>query len=61
MRSGWWGTRTRSNYEYTEADVSQIVKAIEDELKVLKLRFKDVSSPGARNGFRLRGMDSDGR
>lgn len=43
----------RSNYEYTDTDVSQIVSALEKELRAMKLRFANspTSSPGA---FKLR-------
>jgi len=43
----------RSNYEYTEADAQQILKALEQELKVLRTKFAE--GAGAReSSFRLR-------
>lgn len=42
----------RSNYEYTEADVVQITRALETELKLLKSRFADASA-GRERTFRL--------
>lgn len=43
----------RSNYEYTEADVTQIVKALEAEVKALKVKFADAGSAGATS-FKLK-------
>lgn len=42
----------RSNYEYTEADVTQIVRALETEIRGLKARFADASA-GRERSFRL--------
>lgn len=42
----------RSNYEYTEADVVQITRALETELKLVKSRFADASA-GRERSFRL--------
>jgi hypothetical protein len=50
----------RSNYEYTEADVAQIIRALEHEVKAVKARFADAST-GRDQTFRLneskQGMD----
>jgi len=43
----------RSNYEYDDQDVSQIVRALEKELRLMKGRFEDASQAGSQ-GFRLR-------
>lgn len=43
----------RSNYDYTDADVAQIVKALEGELKLLKAKFADAAS-GRQNSFKLK-------
>lgn len=42
----------RSNYEYTEADVAQIIKALDSEVKSLKARFADAAA-GRERAFRL--------
>lgn len=42
----------RSNYEYTDADVKQIVGALETEVKTVKARFADAST-GREWSFRL--------
>ena len=42
----------RSNYEYTEADVTQIIRALETEIRGLKTRFADASA-GRERSFRL--------
>ncbi len=42
----------RSNYEYTEADVAQIIRALEAEVKAVKVRFTDASA-GRERTFRL--------
>ena len=31
---------TRSNYEYSEADISKIITALENEIRELRARFK---------------------
>lgn len=43
----------RSNYEYTESDVTQIVKALETEVRALKTKFADAGSGGATS-FKLK-------
>jgi uncharacterized protein YceH (UPF0502 family) len=43
----------RSNYDYTDSDVSQIIRALEAELRNLKQRFGDASG-GRDSSFRLR-------
>ena len=42
----------QSNYEYTDADVTQILKALDGEVKALKARFAD-SATGRDRAFRL--------
>lgn len=42
----------RSNYDYTDADVKQIVGALEAEVKAVKSRFVDASA-GRERSFRL--------
>ncbi|MBC6493551.1 hypothetical protein BEP68_01740 [Microbacterium sp. 4-7] len=42
----------RSNYEFTDAEVSKIVKALESEVRAVKARFSDASS-GRERSFRL--------
>lgn len=42
----------RSNYDYTEAEVTQIVRALEGEIKSLKARFADAGG-GRQRSFRL--------
>lgn len=42
----------RSNYDYTEADVSQVVRALETEIRTMKLRFAEASA-GKERAFRL--------
>ena len=42
----------RSNYEYTDRDVAQILKALESEVRVLRARFAD-SNSGRDSSFRL--------
>lgn len=42
----------RSNYEYTDADVAQIFRALESEVKAVKSRFADASA-GRERSFRL--------
>ena len=37
----------RSAYEYTDADVSKIVKALNDEIEALKRRMKSSGRPDA--------------
>ncbi len=44
----------RSNYEYTEEEASNMIRAIEEEVSVLKNRFKAANASRNRN-FRLRG------
>lgn len=43
----------KSNYEYTDRDVEQILKAIKAEVKALESRFSDARLGGATT-FRLR-------
>ncbi|KMO75873.1 hypothetical protein MOBUDSM44075_02402 [Mycolicibacterium obuense] len=43
----------RANYEYTDADVTQIMKALDGELKLLKAKFAEASS-GRQNTFKLK-------
>lgn len=43
----------RSNYDFTESDVTQIVRALESELKELKANFADATT-GRHNSFKLR-------
>lgn len=42
----------RSNYDYSEADVKQIIAALEAEVKSVKSRFADASA-GRERSFRL--------
>lgn len=42
----------RQNYEYTDADVAQIFRAIDNEVKAAKARFGDASA-GREREFRL--------
>ena len=42
----------RSNYEYTEAEVNKIVRALESEVRAVKARFADASA-GRERTFRL--------
>lgn len=42
----------RSNYEYSDADVAKIVKALESEVRTLKARFAESAGAGERK-FRL--------
>ncbi|MDZ8275712.1 hypothetical protein R2Q81_07080 [Microbacterium aquimaris] len=42
----------RSNYEFTDADVSQIIRALEAEVRAVKARFSDASA-GRERTFRL--------
>ena len=42
----------RSNYEYTEAEVNRIVRALESEVRAVKARFADASA-GRERTFRL--------
>jgi len=42
----------RTNYDYTDADVSQIVRALETEIRTMKLRFTEASA-GKERAFRL--------
>lgn len=44
----------KSNYEYSEADVNKIVKALEAEIKMVRSRFADASA-GRERTFRLDG------
>lgn len=43
----------RSNYEYTDADVAQIVKALETELRAIKAKFAEAEN-GRDSTFRLK-------
>ena len=42
----------RSNYEYSDADVAKIVKALESEIRTLKARFAESAGVSERK-FRL--------
>lgn len=42
----------RSNYEFTDAEVSKIIRALENEVRAVKARFADASS-GRDRSFRL--------
>jgi len=42
----------RTNYEYSEVDVTKIIKALEGEIKAVKSRFADASA-GRERTFRL--------
>lgn len=42
----------RSNYEYEEAEVNKIVRALESEVRAVKARFADASA-GRERTFRL--------
>jgi len=44
----------RSNYEYSEEDVRQILAALQAELQQVRDRFRDLSSE-SRSGFKLKG------
>ncbi|WP_164234109.1 hypothetical protein [Microbacterium hydrocarbonoxydans] len=44
----------RSNYEYEEAEVNKIVRALESEVRAVKARFADASA-GRERTFRLKG------
>jgi len=43
----------RSNYEYSDADVAQILKALDAELKALKLKFAGTGE-GHQTTFKLK-------
>jgi hypothetical protein len=43
----------RSNYEYNDADVAQIVRALEGEIRALKTKFGDASA-GRETSFKLK-------
>lgn len=43
----------KSNYDYTEEDVSKIFKAIQGELNACKKRFDMASSSGGKDVFTL--------
>ena len=43
----------KANYDYTDADVTQIVKALEAEIKTLKAKFTDTPS-GRQSSFKLK-------
>ena len=43
----------RSNYEYSDTDVAQIVKALESEVRGLKAKFADASA-GRETSFKLK-------
>lgn len=43
----------KSNYDYTDEDVSQILKAIRAEVKALEARFSDAQSGGGTS-FKLK-------
>lgn len=43
----------RTNYEYDDGDVAQIVKALDAEVKSLKVKFSDAAS-GKQNTFKLK-------
>ena len=43
----------RTNYEYTDADVVQIVKALESEVRSLKAKFLEAGS-GRPSSFKLK-------
>jgi hypothetical protein len=42
----------KSNYEYADTDVAQIVKALESEVRTLKVKFAD-ASVGRGTSFKL--------
>jgi uncharacterized protein YceH (UPF0502 family) len=42
----------KSNYEYADSDVAQIVKALESEVRTLKVKFADASA-GRETSFKL--------
>jgi hypothetical protein len=44
----------RNNYEYSDADSKAILRALEEELKILRAKFEQ-SSRGEKE-FKLRGM-----
>lgn len=43
----------RSNYSYTEEDVSKMFRVLESELKLAKKRFADFSKSSASIDFKL--------
>jgi hypothetical protein len=43
----------KSNYEYTDADVTQILKALDGEVRALKARFGDATN-GREKAFKLK-------
>lgn len=43
----------RANYEYTDDDVQQIVRALDHELKALRLKFQQSGGSGG-NTFKLK-------
>lgn len=43
----------RSNYEYSDADLAQIVRALEGEIRTLKTKFGDASA-GRATSFKLK-------
>ena len=43
----------KANYEYTEADVRQIMKALRDAVAEAEARFKKSQGKSSDNGFRI--------
>lgn len=43
----------RANYEYTDGDAAQIVRALEHEVKNLRIKFSE-SSDGRSSSFKLK-------
>lgn len=43
----------RSNYEYTDSDVAQIVRALDAEVRAMKAKFADASG-GRDTSFKLK-------
>ena len=43
----------KANYDYTEADVRQIMKALRDAVTEAETRFKKSQGKSGNNGFRI--------
>ena len=43
----------KSNYDYTEEDITKIFKALQEELNACKKRFDMASKPGEKDVFTL--------
>lgn len=48
----------RSNYEYTDAHINQIMRALESELRSLKARFSSIDSDS--KAFKFKNIRAEG-